>query len=923
MRSRIASVMSVVGQGAVVATVICVATASVPVCAGEYVADTESRIESLENGKITFAYDGDGAITNLTMTPDPGETLTLSGDALNFAANARIIPGQNGTSCISNAITCAGTLQIGTLASNLTWTTTEIGLTTTAYTKLFENVNLSEISVVSAVGTSYMAPNANKGDALPYFVRRTGDTEMTVELQQVDTSGYQPLRALLLELKQEGTDIYGRVPKAWYSSSNGDRYVGFCLQDTGLIGTYANICAPDGGTGGFGIKSLTICPRRETFDYIGTFLSDQYDTIVARNVRIEDLEIAYACACYSRSLASFPKGRMSPHHVKFENGVLTAQLYNLNDTMTKCVKIALSQSGNDVVGRAVYAKYADDHLKEYDFDVEGHNWNLATEENFSGYRYGVEMLALRYKSRNRLTLMTPGWREINFPMSGTGVEVTFDAGTTPGGATEANVTRSGTLLCGTDWVTLTTARALRDITVVGGRVCGRGCGNADGIDSVVFDWRNDGENASFQVHGKSGEMVKGVDVEMRQNGNAVEIRCARAVLHRTKWAIYLGRKRVVPGVDGAENYTLGTSTNYLSAYSYALKYVEYDIRPSASIYCTAENRMTDSAFVIKGDATRPMSLHILHKDALPAGSTDVYGDAELYASVDAGNYNNGISSGLSAITMHPGTRLYQRGTYVFMRGAQRIVLDSATIYPQYLDATVTYADYVTMSNASHMAAGELRSGYRATNPAWRVAGEGKSVCDTDLRLLAYASGKGGAEKKVTIDVADTVAGDGIDFTMNGDIYNDGSYMNAAFIKAGIGTMEMNGTITCTNVAPGIVEGTLLLNKTDATIAGVGFDLEGGTLACAAGTANAVAAVNVTADSAIAVGAGASFTMANVTVADGQTLSIECADGTSAKAVKVNATLDGVTLSRIRLNGRRPRQTSDGYLVLGGFMLIVR
>ena len=166
--------MSVVGQGAVVATVICVATASVPVCAGEYVADTESRIESLENGKITFAYDGDGAITNLTMTPDPGETLTLSGDALNFAANARIIPGQNGTSCISNAITCAGTLQIGTLASNLTWTTTEIGLTTTAYTKLFENVNLSEISVVSAVGTSYMAPNANKGDAFPYFVRRTG-----------------------------------------------------------------------------------------------------------------------------------------------------------------------------------------------------------------------------------------------------------------------------------------------------------------------------------------------------------------------------------------------------------------------------------------------------------------------------------------------------------------------------------------------------------------------------------------------------------------------------------------------------------------------------------------------------------------------------------------------------------------------------
>ena len=64
-------------------------------------------------------------------------------------------------------------------------------------------------------------------------------------------------------------------------------------------------------------------------------------------------------------------------------------------------------------------------------------------------------------------------------------------------------------------------------------------------------------------------------------------------------------------------------------------------------------------------------------------------------------------------------------------------------------------------------------------------------------------------------------------------------------------------------------------------------------------------------------------MANVTVTDGQTLSIEYADGTSAKAVKVNAALGSATLSRIRLNGRRPQQTSDGYLVIGGFMVIVR
>ena len=908
-------------RAALVAAAIC--AAALPLFAAEYAADADPRIESLEGGKITFAYNDGGAITNLTMTPAPGETLTLSGDTLNFAADARIKLGQNGTSCISNTITCAGTLQFGELVSNITWTATGTALTKTEYTKLFENVNLSSISVVSAVGASYMAPTANRGDALPYFVRRTGDTEMTVELQQLDLSGNKPLRALFLELKQEGADIYGRVSKAWYTSSNGDRYLGFCLNDTGVVGTYSGICAPDGNTSGLGIKSLTIGPRRETFDYSGTLLSDQYDTVVAANTSIEDIEILYSCACYNKSLSSFPKGTMYPHHVKFENGILTAQLYNRNDTYTKCVKVALSQNGSNVVGRVVYAKYAADHLEEYDFDTTGTAWNLATEEASSGYRYGVDMLALRNKSRNRLTLMTPSWREIDFPMSGTGVEVTFDSGTTPDGVTEATVTRSGTLLCGTDWMTLTTEYALKDIAIVGGCVCGKGGGNAAGLDSVVVDWRNNGTNASCQVHAKGGDMVKGVDVELRQNGNVIEIRCPRAILHRTKWSTYLGRKRVVPGVDGAETYTLGTADDYLTKYCYALKWVEFDARPSASIYYTAENKMTDSAFIVKGDATRPASFHILHKDALPAGSTDVYGDADLFVSIDAGNYNFGISSGLSAITMHPGTRIYRSGRYVFLRGVQKIVLDAATMYSEYLTEEITYADYITMSNASHMVGGELRAGYRATDPAWRVGGVGKSVSDTALRLLAYGTGTGGNTKKVTIDVADTVVGDGVDFTMNGDIFNDGSYINAAFIKTGLGTMEMNGTISTTNLASSITEGTLLLNKSGATIADVDFDLQGGTLALAAGTANTMGVVNVTAGSTLAVGAGASVTMENLTAGDGVALAITFAGDIDSKAVKVNTSLDAATLAKVRLNGRHAKQSSSGYLYTGGLMVIVR
>ena len=134
-------------------------------------------------------------------------------------------------------------------------------------------------------------------------------------------------------------------------------------------------------------------------------------------------------------------------------------------------------------------------------------------------------------------------------------------------------------------------------------------------------------------------------------------------------------------------------------------------------------------------------------------------------------------------------------------------------------------------------------------------------------------------------------------------------------------MEMQGTLSVSNNPVRVTGGTLLLGKTGAVLNTVPFSLEGGTLACAAGTTNTTAAVSVTANSTLAVGAGAALTMANLTVNDGQTLAIECAGGTS---VKVNTALDAATRSRIRLNGRRPRQTSDGYLFcIDGFMLIVR
>jgi hypothetical protein len=96
---------------AIIATSILFCGVFAPAVAEVYI--ESDKPSSLANGKITFDYDSSGKITKLRMNPEVNETLYLSGDALDFAARAKLMPGQNGISCISNTITSAGTLQIG------------------------------------------------------------------------------------------------------------------------------------------------------------------------------------------------------------------------------------------------------------------------------------------------------------------------------------------------------------------------------------------------------------------------------------------------------------------------------------------------------------------------------------------------------------------------------------------------------------------------------------------------------------------------------------------------------------------------------------------------------------------------------------------------------------------------------------------
>ena len=169
--------------------------------------------------------------------------------------------------------------------------------------------------------------------------------------------------------------------------------------------------------------------------------------------------------------------------------------------------------------------------------------------------------------------------------------------------------------------------------------------------------------------------------------------------------------------------------------------------------------------------------------------------------------------------------------------------------------------------------------------------------------------------------------------MNGRMWHsrNGNHAQSAVVKTGAGTMQMNGQLAITNRPNRIVEGTFLLGANGVTLGGAGvaangdtdFSLEGGALACAAGTTNAAGTLAVKGDCMLSMGAGSAVSFADLTVADGKNLAVEYADGIDNRAVRVATELDAATLSRITLNGRRAHQSPGGYLCAGGLMIIVK
>lgn len=330
---------------------------------------------------------------------------------------------------------------------------------------------------------------------------------------------------------------------------------------------------------------------------------------------------------------------------------------------------------------------------------------------------------------------------------------------------------------------------------------------------------------------------------------------------------------------------------------------------------TAENKMTDASFSIKGRADCALEFHVNHKNALPAGNTDVYEYADLWLNRTASaDFDHGISSGHSETTLYPGSRLYHNGANVIGCRNWPLTLDGAELRGKYM---VPYLNNLTLKNGACLCRDSVtyvNAGHVTDVGRWLVTGTSASTNNLDLHVYAWGNGANGKSQTLTIDVEEITGDDQADFVMNGNVSIPDAYCNAGLIKAGAGTMLMNGTLSpsISGVPTRIAAGTLSLGANNVLSDANAILLEGGILATTPGTHNTVGSLTTSSTSGIQMAKNASLTLTTLSLAANATLNISSPQANSGLIVR--AALDDDALTHITLNGHPVFQRPDGTLI---------
>ena len=627
-----------------------------------------------------------------------------------------------------------------------------------------------------------------------------------------------------------------------------------------------------------------------------------------------------------------------PYHFVNSGTNLTVQLQAYNGGHTKCVKIELVQSGADIIGRAVYAKYLLNVSQlGYDFDTGGNLGTIATSATANGY--GITQLNLIVPRVLRLGGTNTFSGDIDI-VNGT-LEI-GGSGQLGAGAYAGAITNSGQLLysssvsqslCGSVSGTgslvmesegkspaplkyalfllpaptvIFQNASLSDCVGADGRLGGASISGGS-CDADAYYFSNQGTNVTYQLQATNDVYTKCVKVELIQSGPHI---AARLI-----YAKYVSGDQRGFDFDAGGN-TFSIATTYAEA-GYGVPETVISLNQYSKLTLAATNTYTGGTSVNRGTLEASATAY-----ALPsAGAITVNSGGELMLKVSGMSVGNagGVGNG-NPISVNAGGVLTLATN--FNAGFSRLItLDGGTLNSTFLENndSANYVNNLSLLNGARVTGYKLRMGYNSSAVV-AVSGASASSIEAGLNLVKNSS------YTLTFNVADASGDAASDLTIPGVIrdYDTAGFAGLPIIKAGAGTLCFSGANTHTGPIT-VTAGTFSLGTNGTLNSGNPITLSGGTLDMGAYT-NTVGALTVSTNSAIALGPG------QLAFADSSgtewthtlTLSGEL-DAHTLRFGTNGVALTPGQLSAIKLNGKNVRLRSDGYLApaLTGTVVLIQ
>lgn len=872
-----------------------------------------TRSSGLASG--TVAVDGAGqAFRSMTFGSASG-TITLSGGSLDLAAPVSQFIVNNVSNTIATVLAGTNGLDLFTYDPSPAYTS----FLTTSPATLFPDATLADYATVAAT-MSGASISGGSTPTMPFFFVSDGSTA-TVQMQ-ASNGGWT--KCVKIELTQSGADIAGRVIYAKYTN---DGQLGFDF-DTG---GNDNSIALSYGDAGYGISQVSLDP---TPTY-ASFLTASPATLFPNATLANYATVAATMSGGSIGNSGGSSVTATPFFFASDGSTATVQLQALDGDWTKCVKIELTQSGPNIVGRALYARYTVSGQLGFDFDTGGIDNTIAASYGDAGY--GISRVSLG--TFNVLTLTGQNTYSGGTTIGNGALEI-GGAGLLGGGAytgavvnagrfiynsisnqlLSGPVSGTGTLVKKSPTKTVSTKTysayltsdptvilldtSLSDCVGAGGKVGGAYVNNSP-CQAAAYHFSRQEAVVTFQLQILNDVYTKCVKVELTQVGTAI---AARAV-----YAKYVDGSQL--GFDFDSGGNPGSIATSATAGGYGAAETSLDISLYSKLTLSGVNSYAGGTVVDSGVLETVASA-----SALPSlGGITVGNAGELLLNVGGLAYNNagGVGNG-NPITVNGGMLTLAS---TFNAGYSRpITIKGGTLNSTSTEGSGDNANYINnlaLLNGARVTGYNVRVGNHSS-ALIAVSGTNASSIAAGLSLV-----KGGSET-LAFDVADVTGDARPDLLIPGVIRDYPNLGGLPVIKTGAGTLLVSGVNTHTGRIT-VSVGTLALGATNTLNSGNDVVLNGGTLDMGACT-NALGTLTVAANSAITLGSGQlAFADSRGNVWS-QKLSLT---GTlDAHTLRFGASADALTseqLSAIRLDGQRVRIKADGYLApaLKGLLLSLR